>query len=90
MLDFTGLHERARRASGWLAAQGVGPGDVVGLSLPKAPDWLVLVLGAMRLGATVLPLNDRAPEAERAWPLRDAGARLLVDDIEALARGLWR
>jgi malonyl-CoA/methylmalonyl-CoA synthetase len=77
-LDYAALHERVRRATGWLAGQGLGPGDVVGLALPKQADWLALVLGAVRLGAITLPLNDRAPEAELRWPLTDAGARLLV------------
>jgi malonyl-CoA/methylmalonyl-CoA synthetase len=72
------LERRALRAAGWLAARGVGRGDVVALAMPKQLVFLELVLGAMRLGAVALPLNDRYTPRELRHPLQHAPARLAV------------
>ena len=69
---FAALAHAAARASGWWAAQGVRPGDTVLIATQRGWLFLDLVLGAWRLGAVVLPVNDRATPDERGWILEDA------------------
>jgi len=51
------LDRRARAAAAALRARGVGPGDRVALMLPNGPAFLAAALGALRLGAILVPLN---------------------------------
>jgi acyl-coenzyme A synthetase/AMP-(fatty) acid ligase len=51
------LHDEANRIARWLAAEGVKPGDKVGLLADENIEKLILWLGIWRLGAVVCPLN---------------------------------
>ena len=70
----------AARVAGWLAGQGVQPGDRVAAMLPNNLDFVRLWLGAARLGATLVPLNTALVGSFLAHPLRNCAARLVVAD----------
>lgn len=72
----------ARQAAGWLAAQGIGPGDKVAVWLVNRLEWLALLFGAARLGATVVAVNTRYRGAEVDHILRRSGAKLLVLQLD--------
>ena len=59
---------------------GVAVGDRVGVLLPPGPAFLVALVALWRLRAAAVVLTPLHPEAERSALLRDAGARLVVDD----------
>ena len=82
------LHERVRRAIGWCASEGLRPGDVLALQLPKDPVFLELHLGALAAGITTLPLHPDATAEEVALLLEDAGAKRLVTDVARARREL--
>jgi len=84
--SFAALDARARRRRAALAAAGVAAGDRVALLLPSSRAFVELAHAIEGLGATLLPLHLRLTEAEQAFQLRDAGARLLVHDGGALAK----
>ena len=77
-VSYGALHERVQRATGWLAAAGLRRGEVIALAMDKQIDGLVIALAALRLGATLLPLNERYTRTELALPLADAPARLAI------------
>jgi long-chain acyl-CoA synthetase len=72
------LEEAAARVAGLLRATGVEPGDRVGLQLPTVPYFPMLLHGALRLGAVLVPMNPLLKEREVAYHLSDSGARVLV------------
>lgn len=51
---------RARRIARALAAQGISPGERIGLLLAGGPDWVAADLGAMAVGAVTVPLEAGA------------------------------
>lgn len=51
---------------------GVGRGDRIGVDLPIWPEWVVSLLGAARVGASVVPLNPSAGFHEFKYQLRHA------------------
>src|ERR1700741_2802672 len=63
--SYTWLHDQALRCAGWLASQGVSPGDRVVLWAPNSPWWVVAWWGALARGAVVVPV-DFASNRERA------------------------
>lgn len=74
------MREGILRTAGWLSARGIGQGDVVAVRLDKSLAFLELHLGAMALGAAILPLHPAATEAEATYLCSDAGAKLRIFD----------
>ena len=76
--------EQSRTLARALLAQGVRRGDSVALWLPNHPEWLLLWLAAVRIGAAVVPVNTRYTPDEAAYVLEQSQARLLVVEADFL------
>jgi acyl-CoA synthetase (AMP-forming)/AMP-acid ligase II len=61
-----------------LLASGVGKGTKVGLLGPNGPQWIVALLAASRIGATVTLLNTYHRPRELGWTLRHADIQVLL------------
>ena len=82
-LTYAELNVLAARAAGGLLARGVAAGDTVAFILPNRPESVAAYHGALRLGATVVPLNPLLSKPEVAARVADAGAHLFdVDDLD--------
>ncbi|MEU5979496.1 amino acid adenylation domain-containing protein [Streptomyces sp. NPDC047315] len=79
-LTYRGLDERAARLARELAARGVGPEEVVALSLPRSPELVVALLAVLKAGGAYLPLDPRYPSTRLDFILGDARPVLLVTD----------
>ena len=77
-LSYEVLDQGVARSAGMLAAEGVEPGDRVGIMLPNVPYFPFVFYGALRLGAVVVPMNPLLKGREVAFHLSDSGAKLLV------------
>ncbi|MFO1114965.1 MAG: AMP-binding protein [Beijerinckiaceae bacterium] len=73
--DFAG---RVDDTAGWLAAQGIGRGDVVAVWLVNRLEWMTLLFACARLGAIVAAVNTRYRAADVAHVVGLSGARMLV------------
>src|ERR1044071_4763210 len=63
--------------AGLLGAQGIQPGDRVGLMLPNVPHFPAIYYGILRAGAVVVPMNPLLRAREVEYYLGDSGAKLL-------------
>jgi len=77
VLTYEELDERSARVAGLLAAQGVEPGDRIGLMLPNVAEFPVLYYGVLRAGALVVPMNPLLKAREVEYYLGDSGAKLI-------------
>ena len=68
----------SRRFAAFLAARGIGAGDVVGINLPNIPQYLIALTGALRAGCVVTGISPLLTPKEMAYQINDAGARALV------------
>ena len=75
-VTFGELHQRVRRAAGWLVSRGLRPGQVLALQLPRSPAFLELHLAALATGVVTLPMHPGYQAAEVAYLLQDSGAAL--------------
>ena len=77
-LTFAELDERANRAAHCLAAQGIGPGDHVGLYLGNCTPYIEAMLGCFKLRAVPININYRYVEEELRYLLDDADIACLI------------
>ncbi|WP_020523993.1 non-ribosomal peptide synthetase/MFS transporter [Catelliglobosispora koreensis] len=76
-LTYRELLDAVTQRSAALRAEGIGPGDVVGVSLSRTADLLIALLAIWHTGAAYLPLDPSYPDDRLAFMLEDSAARLL-------------
>ncbi|MFD4657651.1 amino acid adenylation domain-containing protein [Kitasatospora sp. NPDC058444] len=79
-LDYTELSARADRLARLLAAEGIGPGTIVALALPRSLELVVALLAVAKSGAAYLPLDPDYPADRLAYMLADAAPAALLTD----------
>src|SRR3546814_12523991 len=72
--------------AGFLAAQGVRPGDMVAVMLPNGLDFVRVWFGLCRLGAVAVLLNTELKGAFLEHQILNSGATLAIADAAAAAR----
>ncbi|WP_030914422.1 non-ribosomal peptide synthetase [Streptosporangium amethystogenes] len=77
-LTYRELDERARELAGRLAAEGVGPGTVTAICLPRSARLVTVVAGVLYAGGAFLALDPAQPAARLEYLLSDAAAAVLV------------
>lgn len=77
-LSYDEVWAQAGRQARGLALQGVGPGDLVGLWMPRGIDLLVAQIAITRAGAAWIPFDAEAPVERIAVCLADAQAKGIV------------
>jgi long-chain acyl-CoA synthetase len=61
---YADLRELATRAAGFLASQGIKPGDRVMLVSQNAPEWGMTYFGVLKAGATCIPVDPESSTDE--------------------------
>ena len=80
VLTFAELKEQSARFANYLASRGIGKGDRVAGLLPRSPELLVVIAGALRAGAVYQPLFTAFGSGAIEYRLERAGTRLVVTD----------
>ena len=65
------LDEASSQVAGFLAANGVAPGDRVGAIAPKSAEVVATLFGIMKAGAAYVPADYSAPSARNRTLLAD-------------------
>lgn len=79
------FERRVRRIANGLAARGLGPGDRVSVMAGNVPHYVELIVGCMRAGVMMVPINWHLAIPEAEYILSDCGARMAFADIENAA-----
>ena len=87
-LTFADLASRVRQAGRAMIAWGVRPGDRVAIWAPNSAEWIVTALGAVSVGAVLVPLNTRLKAAEVGYILRKSRTKLVAVAGRVPGRGL--
>jgi long-chain acyl-CoA synthetase len=79
--------DRVARAAAGLRSLGVGPGDRVVLMMRNVPEFHVVDMAAVVLGATPVSIYNSSPPDQVAYLVRHSNARVgVVEDIGFLER----
>src|SRR5690349_19638259 len=77
-LTYAQLNERVNAVAHRLRADGVRPGDGVGLLTERSFAMIIGVLGILKAGGAYLPLAPVNPPDRLAYMLENSGAKLLL------------
>lgn len=80
VVNYAELHALVNRAANAFLGLGVAKGDRVPLLLNDGPLYAACVLGLMKIGAVVIPLNTKLKPEDYKFIATDCGAKLLVHD----------
>ncbi|WNL46955.1 amino acid adenylation domain-containing protein [Dyella sp. BiH032] len=72
VVSYGELHRRSLRQARQLIADGIKPGDIVAVALPRSEQLLIVLLALMRAGAAYLPIDPEGPAERTAMVLDDA------------------
>jgi long-chain acyl-CoA synthetase len=87
VLTFEALGRAVEEAALGFEAIGVRPGDRVGILSYNRPEWAVLDLAIMSLGAISVPIHHVMSRTQVAYVLRDAEVTtLVVENPEQMAK----
>ena len=78
VVTYRELDIASNRAANALTRFGVSHGQVVALLLPNGLNFVVAYFGALKAGATIVPLNILLRAGELRHCLRDSGASVLM------------
>jgi benzoate-CoA ligase family protein len=84
-LSYAGLHERVCRVAAGLRSIGVQPEQRILMVMADSPDFVVVYLAAMRIGAIPVPVSTMLRADGIAELLRDSRARFLAVTSEFAA-----
>lgn len=85
-ITFADLTERSDRIASALRERGVEQGDRVLLLLPRIPEWFEVLLGAMKLGAIVIPCTIMLTASDLEYRLQVSGAKCIITIDEVAER----
>ncbi|MFR9795269.1 amino acid adenylation domain-containing protein [Streptomyces sp. MS06] len=77
-LTYGELADRVNRLARRLIAAGLGPGDLVGICVPRGTDQVVAALAVTTAGAGYVPLDPAYPPALLRHMVADSGLRTLL------------
>ncbi|WP_408639692.1 enterobactin synthase subunit F [Dryocola boscaweniae] len=80
------MREQVLALAGELIAQGVKPGDVVAVALPRSVFLSLALQAIVEAGAAWLPLDTGYPDDRLQMMLEDAAPRLLITSAQQLPR----
>src|SRR5262249_1983329 len=74
------LRRMAESFAGWLAANGMPPGERIAILADNHPRWVAAYLGIIAAGGTAVPLDTAYHAEQVAKLLKDSGTSVLICD----------
>jgi mycobactin peptide synthetase MbtF len=77
------LSEAADRVAAALVVRGVGPEKPVLINLSRGPDYVVAMLGVLKAGGVIVPVDPGMPQERIADIVQQIGVTVVVDETFA-------
>ncbi|WNV87782.1 amino acid adenylation domain-containing protein [Umezawaea sp. Da 62-37] len=82
------LDARATRFAVGLRANGVRPGDRVGICLDRTADLVAAMIAVLKADAVYVPMDPAHPADRLAYTVEDAGIRVVVTTVDGVANAI--
>ena len=79
-LSYGELNERANQLAHYLKKVGVKKKEVVGLSVGRSTEMVVGMMGILKAGGVLMPMDPSYPEERLGMMLADSGCGVLITD----------
>jgi amino acid adenylation domain-containing protein len=80
------LNEAANRWAHMLIENGVKPGDILGVSMARNNQLVIVLLGILKAGAAYCPLDPKFPMQRLEWMLEDTQPRFVIAEAEPMSK----
>ena len=77
-LTYSQLDVAASTLAGILQEQGIGIHDIIAIQMPRTKEYLVAVLGILKIGAAFLPIDQEYPKNRKDYILKDSQAKMQI------------
>lgn len=81
-ITYKDLNKQINQLANCLAEQGVKPGAVIAVALPRSIELVISLLAIMQCGAAYLPLDPSYPKQRLDFMMKDSKAELLLSSKE--------
>ncbi|MBV9501338.1 MAG: amino acid adenylation domain-containing protein [Acidobacteriaceae bacterium] len=81
-LTYRQLDHHANRIAHFLAAEGVHPGDHVGICMDRSAHMVVSMLGILKAGAGYVPIDPEYPQEHLRFIVEDAAIRCVLTELD--------
>ncbi|WP_426454579.1 amino acid adenylation domain-containing protein [Paenibacillus sp. S-38] len=75
------LNEQSNRLARFLQSKGVGRESIVALQMPRSLRYIQFVLGVLKAGGAILPIDPSTPAERIRHMLSDSSPALVVTDL---------
>ena len=75
------LDRKTNHIAGILQSKGIKSGDIIAICLPRSADFIICLLGVLRLGAAYLPIDQSYPKLRIQDIINDAQPALFITDM---------
>src|SRR5271157_1648660 len=82
-MTFGDFKEQSNRIANVLKELGIAPGDPVLLVLPKIPIWQAAYIGALKVGAIVVPCTAMLRQKDLVYRANHSGARAIIASVDS-------
>lgn len=77
-LSYHELNEAANKVANYLLAEGILPGNIVGLLFERSLEMIIAIWGVLKAGGAYLPIDPALPEQRINYMLNQSQASLLL------------
>ena len=85
-LTYGDSHRIVDAVAGWMAAQGIGPGERVAVAMRNYPEWMLIYWACAVAGVACVGMNAWWTPEEMGYALGDSAPRAIFADAERLER----
>ena len=82
-LTFGDFKEQSNRIANVLKELGIGAGDPILLVLPRIPIWQAAYIGALKVGAIVVPCTAMLRQKDLVYRANHSGAKAIIASVES-------
>jgi acyl-coenzyme A synthetase/AMP-(fatty) acid ligase len=82
-MTFGDFKEQSNRIANMLKDLGIRAGDPILLVLPRVPLWQAVYIGALKLGAIVIPCTAMLREKDLVYRANHSGAKAIIASVES-------
>ena len=75
---YSQLDAAACTLAGYLQGHGIGINDIIAIQMPRTKEYLVAILGILKIGASYLPIDLEYPQSRIDYILADSQAKMII------------